>query len=466
MQFNFKVKNFGRITEIDVPIHPFTVIAGPNSSGKSFFTKSLYAFLRTIKTDYVFSFLYENTASLEQAFLQLKQLFNEKEELVQLEEKIKDYLAGFTVASKSNGYSTILDKIAVLNTMATYFQSCLDDLKKFENSLSAEEKTLAKEKLMALSDKLKNFIEFQSEFEIYLNELAQKRCEYSLSSNFQDDIVGLSGNKQQSIELSAGDIKFEFGVDSTESDISIKALSHFGDIQQIVYLESPVYWKLKEPLKRLQQLDANGVDSLLSNKLQQGRLSGVPEHFYDLISLLELRLKRSKDRDNLNSIGAIAQQINEVIGGELTLTELGEVGFVSKGSDKLLSLHATASGVTSYGLISLLIVKGVITPGSFIIIDEPEINLHPAWQVQFIRHLFELSRLGITIVLATHSNDVMECVAALMDRHDELVSQEHFSIHRFSLQGKLLDEDKDVVQRVAAIKLDLTEPLIQLMTGE
>ncbi|HBR4688327.1 TPA: AAA family ATPase, partial [Klebsiella pneumoniae] len=39
MKFDIDIKNFGKIKNAKVNIRPFTIIAGPNSSGKSFVTK-------------------------------------------------------------------------------------------------------------------------------------------------------------------------------------------------------------------------------------------------------------------------------------------------------------------------------------------------------------------------------------------------------------------------------------------
>lgn len=44
MKLDVVVSNFGKINKANIKIRPFTVIAGRNSSGKSFLTKSLYSF--------------------------------------------------------------------------------------------------------------------------------------------------------------------------------------------------------------------------------------------------------------------------------------------------------------------------------------------------------------------------------------------------------------------------------------
>lgn len=47
-------------------------------------------------------------------------------------------------------------------------------------------------------------------------------------------------------------------------------------------------------------------------------------------------------------------------------------------------------------------------PGSFIMIDEPEISLHVVWQEQFLQDVQEITRLAdIDLLIATHSPDVI-----------------------------------------------------------
>jgi len=64
MQFDIGIKNFGKIRDAKIKIRPFTVIAGKNSSGKSFVTKSLYSFFSTINKDYVTTKAYEKIIGL------------------------------------------------------------------------------------------------------------------------------------------------------------------------------------------------------------------------------------------------------------------------------------------------------------------------------------------------------------------------------------------------------------------
>jgi predicted ATP-binding protein involved in virulence len=49
-----------------------------------------------------------------------------------------------------------------------------------------------------------------------------------------------------------------------------------------------------------------------------------------------------------------------------------------------------------------------VQPNSLVLIDEPEISLHVAWQVQFLKDLQEIIKLAnFDVLLATHSPDII-----------------------------------------------------------
>jgi hypothetical protein len=53
MKFDIQIKNLGKIQEANIKVRPLTLVAGVNSSGKSFFTKSLYSILKAVNEDYI-----------------------------------------------------------------------------------------------------------------------------------------------------------------------------------------------------------------------------------------------------------------------------------------------------------------------------------------------------------------------------------------------------------------------------
>ena len=79
----------------------------------------------------------------------------------------------------------------------------------------------------------------------------------------------------------------------------------------------------------------------------------------------------------------------------------------------------TASGVKQIGILQLLLANRKLKPGSFLIIDEPEVNLHPEWQFKFAEILVLLVKeLNITIYVNTHSPMFIEAIEVFSDFYD------------------------------------------------
>jgi len=220
-------------------------------------------------------------------------------------------------------------------------------------------------------------------------------------------------------------------------------------------LESPVYWKIKSALLN-EQVRSNVRTLGRHNKSEN--LSGVPQHFYDLVDLLGMQSKTASSIE-------LHQGLNESIGGEVVISSTGELSFLEKGMSTEVSLHNTALGIANLGIISLLLKKGVLTQGSFLFIDEPEVHLHPAWQKVMIDTLYELSKQGVNVVIASHSIDMMKCVENLMNKLSEKEIKAHFGINQLNTEGKSVDESLFPLRRIAAIKADLGEPFYEMMNN-
>ncbi len=84
-----------------------------------------------------------------------------------------------------------------------------------------------------------------------------------------------------------------------------------------------------------------------------------------------------------------------------------------RGWKKALPLMHTSSMVSELAPL-ILYLRYVIQPDDVLIIDEPEAHLHPAMQVEFARQLAALVHAGIRVVVATHSEWVLETLANLV----------------------------------------------------
>ncbi|HCD7554261.1 TPA: ATP-binding protein, partial [Citrobacter farmeri] len=224
----------------------------------------------------------------------------------------------------------------------------------------------------------------------FINELKEnfqvtKLADLKNHQSASDDVICFDFDSLGSIKIKDEHVNFR---------LTSTSIDDFQNLYNVVYLESPIYWKLKDSLEHLR------VNRRLFSFNVRGRnetLSGVPKHFFDLLDLLK---NRAKDDSSL-AVSPFAESIKKAIGGDLIISNTGEIVFVENGSSKPVNLHSTALGITNLGIISLLLERGVIAKGSYLFIDEPEVNLHPSWQKIMIETLFTLSTNGISVVIAS-----------------------------------------------------------------
>ena len=83
---------------------------------------------------------------------------------------------------------------------------------------------------------------------------------------------------------------------------------------------------------------------------------------------------------------------------------------------KILDISATSSGVK--GLMGLVLyLRYLALPRNYVVIDEPELNLHPNQQAAFVEFLTLLVNSGIHVAITTHSPYIVEHLENLILAH-------------------------------------------------
>ncbi|WP_343608181.1 AAA family ATPase [Chryseobacterium oranimense] len=134
---------------------------------------------------------------------------------------------------------------------------------------------------------------------------------------------------------------------------------------------------------------------------------------------------------------------NELLHGKVQITNEGDIQFrPDKAPKRHLPIHMTASVIKS--LASLVIyLKHIARKNDLIIIDEPEINLHPDNQIILTRLLARLINKGFRLLISTHSDYVVREINNLI-----MLSNSKTKLNDFQkVYGYKEDEfiDKDMV---------------------
>lgn len=463
MQFDIDIKNFGKIKDAKVNIRPFTIIAGPNSSGKSFVTKALYSFFNTISNDHITSLVYTNITNIKSlAFgisTNLTRPSNIENDLIgsflmaisNVERVIDEEFRSNTLSVQINGMP-LLD--AATRNMSQIFNELLNEvsgklkLKKVQKEFDSIRLHL--NTLGQLISKPNNYLGGEIE-KGFINELKENFQVSKLADlkNFKaeaDDDICFDFDSLGAIRIDSERVRFR---------LTSTSIDDFQRLYNVVYLESPIYWRLKDSLDSL-RVRKKYFQFLARHK--SDTLSGVPKHFYDLYDLLN---SRAKDESSFKE-SPFSKSIKNAIGGDILISATGDIVFKEKNSPRPVNLHSTALGITNLGIISLLLERGVIAKGSYLFIDEPEVNLHPSWQKVMVETLFDLSKNGINVVIASHSIDMMKCVENIMDDNEEMVEGDHFGINQLNSTGLSVNLSNNPLKRIASIKKDLNRSFVEM----
>lgn len=154
-------------------------------------------------------------------------------------------------------------------------------------------------------------------------------------------------------------------------------------------------------------------------KLTSGEQTANPELISELINEQSNRYPMALD--NLLSISSdmttlekkvgdysdLADSIeHELLRGHLSVSEKGDVVFNPEGSAQVLPIALGASVVKTLSNLVFLL-RHMLNKNDLLIIDEPEINLHPAAQVVMSRIIARMVNQGLRVMISTHSDYII-----------------------------------------------------------
>ena len=156
----------------------------------------------------------------------------------------------------------------------------------------------------------------------------------------------------------------------------------------------------------------------LEHFLELPTFSGVMADFLQKLILFE------EAQGNQNSVGEAAEALERgALAGQIkaTRSQVGgypEFAYRPSGMGEDIRLTRASSMVSELAPV-VLFLRGAVSPGDMLIIEEPEAHLHPAAQTQMARTLASLVRAGVRVVVTTHSDWLLMEIANLM-REGEL----------------------------------------------
>jgi predicted ATPase len=428
MKLQYDLENIGNIDKASITIKPLTIIAGKNSSGKTFVTKSLYTILSHVKKNYFDEVLIKSFLMIEKSLdVKMKEKF-EKDSLFIID-LIQEIL-----------YCYFDEQEEFLRRHEQYFLEFKDTiLNYFRNENIPTE----------LDKVLNSFIYITTHHKEASLIAIKEKLEIGFKKNFQitnlTNLIKDSNNKD--ITLTIKNICKTIIINN-EIEVSLENNNIVKNINNVVFFDSPVYIKIRKALekKSLPRLNYN------ARKDDDKYLKGYPEYIDTLYNDLDLEYIDKADFDE------ISQEIQKIISGKLTVTASGDINYTDS-QNNTIPLSLTAMGISNIGLIDLLLRNNVINKGSFLIMDEPEVHLHPEWQVVLAQLLYKIAKSGANIILATHSLDFLKAFENILKEENE-IAEDIIAINKMPYDETFSELSE--LEKVGIVLDDLSKPFYDL----
>jgi hypothetical protein len=145
----------------------------------------------------------------------------------------------------------------------------------------------------------------------------------------------------------------------------------------------------------------------------------------------------------------------DIIGGKYTVTRNDELYFEPKGKKIKLTMDESSSAVRS--LLDLgFYLRHAAKKGDLLIVDEPELNLHPENQRKVARLFATLVNLGIKVFITTHSDYIIKELNTLIMLKQNKPHIKKVAENEGYKDSELIDSEKIKVyiSEEALVKLD------------
>lgn len=356
------IKNVGKLKEADVEINGITVIAGENNTGKSTVSKTLFSLFNGFY-NFDKKLLELKSKDITNIFLRFVQNLNRENVniLIDISDKIV----------KDTSYKFDRNKLIKL-------------IQKNRNFISIEY-------LEEVSEKIFNILNIKDE------EYLENTISYILNNEFDNQINTIWSDDLGEIALKIKENELKLKIKNNKV---IKIENKINLRSEVIYIDDPFI-----------------IDNL--NEYKRRDINYLENHKESL----ETKLFREKNKKTFsekiiakNNLQQITEKLKEVINGEIKFYQ-GKWIYKFENNNEL-NLKNLSAGLKSFTILKRLVENGNLEENGTIILDEPEIHLHPEWQLKFAELIVLLQKeFSMHILLTTHSPYFVSAIEVFSEKY-------------------------------------------------
>jgi len=154
---------------------------------------------------------------------------------------------------------------------------------------------------------------------------------------------------------------------------------------------------------------------------------------------------------------SILEDFADIIGGQYMITSNGELYYIPKGKKLRLSMDESSSAVRSLLDIGFYL-RHEARIGDLLMVDEPELNLHPENQRRVAKLFARLINIGIKVFITTHSDYIIKEINTLIMLNHDQPHLKEIAVEEGYRQEELLSADQ--------VKVYIAEQALEMLKGK
>ena len=368
--------NVAKIENAEIIVDGITVITGKNSTGKTTVGKSFFA---------IFNALYDRENKIKRArdnslfryvYNSAQKAFPDLETTVEEDFPIWD-LGNLMISQLENRNSD--EKL--YNDLFDSIQNYFDELDVFVESDRIAE---------YCNDVINEMKKINS---IEKNQLLKEIVDRFFNQVFNGQINNLTNDKDSKIALriKGNDIVAFFQNNQCTDIIDSVNIMH-----EAFYIDNPFVLDELSYYSSRRTRSAQVQKQLLFNALFK-KNEDILEGLVDAVSAKE-------------KLSSIYEILETTVPGSFTQSKNG-LSFVLPEYKSPIAIQNLSTGIKSFAIIKLLLERGALKEKDVLILDEPEIHLHPEWLLSYAEIIVLLQKhFNLSLIITTHSSGFLQAI--------------------------------------------------------
>lgn len=415
-KMRLSIKNIGKIENASIEINGITVVAGENNTGKSTIGRILFS---------VFNGFYKVDDKIT------GERCRSIDNLIELIYQNVDSDAYYLADTRELAEEFLINAEDYKNNIQAIEEKIIKSAEEYDDEFTAKiEDTNTAELVL----RIKELLNISDE------EILRAVLEKSLAAEFNGQINNIFADEEGKIELQIRNKKV---IISVRDNRVIKLQNSIRLLTEAIYLDDPFI------LDGDRRIYRKSGAYIVDHKTQLKRKLIRPQRDANIVEEIAVN----------NRLEKVFKKISKVCGGDIVRNQQAGYGYRRKNSDKVLDIRNVSAGLKTFVILKQLLQSGAVEYNGTIILDEPEIHLHPEWQLVFAELIVLLHKeFGTHILLNTHSPYFLRAVQVYSAKH-EVADKCKYYLAKVS--GSYADIE-DVSENIDKIYQKLSIPLQRL----